>query len=388
MSHLSPGVLQSFIDRELNPSRQAQVQAHLEGCRSCQGQVEQMENRRQQVAQAFMALEADQPASRPAQTGHRVYARLVERIDALEQETKAMSKIRSNLRRIPTQAWAGLAVILILAAALAFPQVRAAADSFLGLFRVQRIQVVQLSNGRLPGELENSSHLESMLTQNVQVVEGGKPQPVVDAAEAAALAGFSVRLPQALDGPLDLSIQPGLKATFFLDLELARAVLQDLEREDIELPADLNGAEITVEIPTSVMAVYGRCKPGEEPQDLDAAEGRSFRCTTLVQLPSPTLTAPPGLDITRVGEAYLQLLGMSRQEAERFSRNVDWSTTFVIPIPRYGTEYRDITIEGVTGTLVQYYDEYLLLWVKDGILYALGGPGNYTTALRIAGSMK
>ena len=43
--------------------------------------------------------------------------------------------------------WTALAVIAVLALALSFPQVRAAANSFLGLFRVEKVTVpVDLSN--------------------------------------------------------------------------------------------------------------------------------------------------------------------------------------------------------------------------------------------------
>ena len=117
------------------------------------------------------------------------------------------------------------------------------------------------------------------------------------------------------------------------------------------------------------------------------------QCTTLMQFPSPEISAPPGLDIAGIGETLLQVLGMSPEEAAQFSRSVDWTTTLIIPIPRYGTEYQDVFVDGVEGTLIMQsirsqFPEYLLIWVKDGIVYALAGPGDTTAALEIAESLE
>lgn len=389
MSHLHLGDLQAFVDGALDHDQQVRVQAHLSQCSTCWSQVELLKSRRQQIQQALAALEPvpktesalfDSQAAQAA-----AQQRLKARLNQLEQEKQPMWQ--KFTRRVSAQAGAGLAIVLLLALALAFPQVRAAADSFLGLFRVQRFQVVQV-NDNIAGGLENSANLEAMFSQNVQITEDGEPQTVQDAAAAAALVGFQVRLPQAVEGPLTLRVQPGGTVTLRLDLELMRAILKDMERQDIQLPDTLDGAVVTVQVPASVIALYGQCGPVQPGQDPDEPQSSGPECTTLVQLPSPTLIAPPELDATQIGEAYLQLLGLSREEAEQFARRVDWSTTFVIPIPRYDTRFRELTVEGVSGTLIEHGQEYLLLWIKDGIVYALSGVGNSFKALRIAQSLE
>jgi hypothetical protein len=82
---------------------------------------------------------------------------------------------------------------------------------------------------------------------------------------------------------------------------------------------------------------------------------------------------------------------MSPDEAAHFSSNIDWTTTLVIPIPLYGTQYKELPVDGVTGTLILTEGEiyqYLLMWVKDGMIYALSGPGDSSTALSIAASIE
>jgi hypothetical protein len=73
---------------------------------------------------------------------------------------------------------------------------------------------------------------------------------------------------------------------------------------------------------------------------------------------------------------------MDPEEAASFARNVDWTTTFVIPIPRYGVEYQEIAVDGVTGVLIENYDA-MLLWVKDGVIYSINGA-NKNRVLNLA----
>jgi hypothetical protein len=105
----------------------------------------------------------------------------------------------------------------------------------------------------------------------------------------------------------------------------------------------------------------------------------------------PTISAPPDLDVAQIGESFLEIIGMSPQEAALFSQTVDWTTTLIIPIPRYSTTYQEVTVDGVTGTLIlqkDYVPKYMLLWVKDGIVYSLSGPGDRSIALSIAATLK
>jgi hypothetical protein len=106
---------------------------------------------------------------------------------------------------------------------------------------------------------------------------------------------------------------------------------------------------------------------------------------------SPTISAPPELDVAQIGSSFLQLIGMSPEEAALFSETVDWTTTLLIPIPRHSTTYQEVTVDGVDATLIlqkDYVPKYMLLWIKDDIVYALSGPGNKSTALGIANSLK
>ena len=296
--------------------------------------------------------------------------------------------------RISRPAWVGLALVAVLAISLAFPPVQAIANSFLKLFRVQQVQVVPVDTERLAGEMKQAARLEGLFSQSVEVEEGGEPIEVSSAEEASARLGMPVRLPAALQEKPEIFVQPGGRVTFTVDLELMRAVMQEMNRGDVSLPDSLDGAVIKLEMPAGVVALYGDCQVDERqmhdpdgPPEIEIPD-----CTSFFQMPSPSVDAPPDLNVTQMGEIYLQVLGMTPEEAARFSSNVDWTSTFVVPVPRYGADYKEVQVDGVTGTLIETSryggQTFLLLWVKDGVVYALGGPGRADDALQIAASLK
>jgi len=387
--HLSEGEIQAYLDQELNPVQHENVEDHLETCTACQEMVETTRVRSQQVGEDLSVL--DYNTAEPPLSAEKARARLSARISDSEQKEGNMWDNFKSL--LPRPAWITLAVIALLVVSLAFAPARAIANTFLGLFRVEQVRVVELSVQNMPGQLGSSSQFEYIMSNDVHIQERGKPQEVSSPEEASALAGIPVRLPTHIEGQETLEVLPGGDVTFNVDLEQIRTVLRDIGRADIELPDSLDGATVFVDIQAGVQAKYGECEFNLEEHLKSHQTARGLDCTTFLQIPSPTVSAPPGLDIVQIGEAFLQVTGMSPEEAADFARSVDWTTTLVIPVPRYGSEHEEVQVDGVTGTLIQQYgykmdDGYILIWVKDGILYALSGPGDSTAALEIASSLK
>ncbi len=378
--HLADGELRALLDGQHPSVRQ---QAHLETCIRCRERLEMLSRRAERVASHLAVLSAP-----PQSTPYLAVIKRLQRRIQLQETIPMWKKLIHPRYRL---AWAVLCLVIILGAMFAIPSVRAIANSFLGLFRVQQLTVVSVDPGDLPERLASSAQFEALLSQELQVETQGEAQTAASAAEAAQLAGMPVRLPALLEEQPELTVEPAARAVFEVDLPRLHAILDELGRSDIRLPADLDGATVTLELPASVIALYGGCKkPAEVPDVDEPVVSNADKCITLMQMPSPSISAPPGLDVAAIGQAYLQFLGMTAEEAAAFSSNVDWTTTLVIPIPRHGTTYRDVVVDGVTGSLIQQEGShyYLLFWVKDGIAYGLSGPGNSADALEIANSLK
>jgi len=395
-THPDDGMLRAHLDRELAASAAAEVAAHLAACPECAARADAMSER---AARVTAHLEALAPAAETAAvtTPEKAHARLAAQENKMATATAPRSEQRSARRR--RALWAGLAAAAAVVALFTIPPLRAIAFGFLGLFRVEQVAVAPVNPSDMPEHLGSSAQLEALLSDQVQVESNGEPAYVVDPGQAAAAAGFDVRLPSLLASPDELAVQPAAHAALRVDLARVRAVLREIDRDAAELPAEIDGAQIEIDIPKSVRACWGDCPeleehaagraPGAEPHDREGA-ARDSQGVILVQLPSPAVTAPPGLPIDRVGAAFLEIMGMPRAEAARFSQNVDWATTLVIPIPRHSSSYQEVTVDGVPGTLIRHSERlsYLLIWAKDGILYSLAGSGEAARGLEIANSLR
>ncbi len=398
-THLNERTLLTLLDNELDPDASQRAIQHLDGCQRCQETLARMQTRRQELQDALAQLTPEGTQTLiPWQSAHMLYKRRLNPSLELEKETPNM--LQKLFARRYRPAWIVLAVVLVLAIALSFAPVRTLANSFLGLFRVQQINVIEVDPGDLPAQLSESTDFQALLSENVTFEDGGEAFSVSSAGEATASLGFSPRLPEQADGAPDLTVTPGGSATFVIDLPRVQALLQAIERSNIELPAELDGATAILEVPANLTAGWGDCKfdieaareSGYDP-DMPGGSYPLSNCTTLVQMLSPTISAPEGLDLQQLGQAYLQVLGMDKEQAEQFASSVDWTTTLVLPVPRYQAQYSKVTVDGVEGVLIQEgeggrQDVYMLAWVKDGVLYALTGPGDVAEALAIGNSLK
>lgn len=388
--HLTDGEIKAYHDSEIRPPDKKRIQLHLDVCQSCQERSDHISTKSVLVTTQVITLTPSPHSdSRPIQE-----ARIQMEKRILEKENNSMfKKIFTTQYRL---AWITLAIVAIIAIAFAFPGVRAAANNFLGSFRVQQFTVVQFDPEDVKNTLGSSSNFEHMLSEDVQIEEKGEPFEVSDAAEASAMAGIPIRLPTDIKESQQITVFPGASVTFNIDLSRVGMLLTEIGQGDIELSPDLDGTQVSMELPTTVVAAYGDCQfnpnTGETMgTDPDNPSSDLSDCTTLHQMVSPTISAPPELDVAQIGTSFLQLIGMSPEEAALFSETVDWTTTLLIPIPRHSTTYQEVTVDGVDATLIlqkDYVPKYMLLWIKDEIVYALSGPGNRSTALGIANSLE
>lgn len=379
MKHPTDGQLRAWIDSEIDAIARERIETHLDRCTRCARRLEQLQA---QSAQASTWLShADPPSARPLLS---VQAARKQFDTFLEKKENTMFKTLFAKRYRP--AWAALGLVLALALAFSFAPVRTLAANLLALFRVQKIEFVQVDPANIPDEdtLETALRtLETMMKDKVNLQVNGDLQEV-DLAAARALPDFKTRFPTALSGEPRVTIRPGIHATMQIDLERVQDMMIELGYGQVDLPQSLDGAEVEIDMGALVTAMYGACGKG----------ATRASCTAFFQMPAPALSAPDELDIDRLGRAYLQLLGLSESEAERFSQRVDWLTTLVVPMPQTSNlSYQDVSVDGGNGTLITSRygkgdNEYLLTWIKDGIVYALTGVGEVDEVIKIGNSMQ
>jgi hypothetical protein len=387
--HPTEGQLRAYLDHELSQAELTRMQAHFDICPSCRQRADSMQARSGQVKTVLATLDPTPAESavltRDAHSHFEAYS-------YVKENTPMFRKLFTPRLRL---VWVALAVIAVLAAALSLPPVRAIANDFLGLFRVQQISAVPFDPLNLPDNFNmDTTSITQMMADNLKTETIGQAKEDVAVDEASSLAGIRVRLPtsQALaDKELKLSVQPGTRLSLKVDLPRIKDLLAEAGYGNIQLPKELDGTTVNAELPMIVTAFYGLYEKGNSTGgDPDSSSNYCIDdCIVLVQLASPTVDTPAGVDLAAIGKAYLRFTGMSEAEAESFSQTVDWTTTLVIPVPNFDT-HETVSVDGVNGMLIQQDEpqKFTLIWVKDGILYALDGYGNRQKALDIANSLK
>jgi len=390
--HLNEGQLRAALDGELD----AEGLMHLKACSDCQARQKALQTQVKLIADQLTFLSSPTKDARlPASTAwHRFNQQKLNRKEIpMYKKLFALPLIRY-----------GLPALLVLTLIIAVPDIRAFASELLNLFRVQQVTVV-------PVDFTGMQQLEGVVGRDISQLisdsitmkkEPGEPVNAASAEEASQLAGFNVRAPEG-QTPSRISVMSGAYFSFTIDRDKAQALLDEAGRSDLFLPEEVDGADVSVNIPSSVSIAFGTCpepsNEGEVEREMEretttsGSPGRVYKdCIILAQIPSPEVSAPASLDIAKLAQLGLEFTGMTAEEAAEFTSTVDWTSTLIVPIPKNAASYEQVTVDGVTGTLIERPSDdapqFALFWVKDGIIYTIGGLGTNTQkALEIANSL-
>jgi anti-sigma factor RsiW len=395
MTCISDGILRARMDGELTELEMKEVDAHLGACPACRKRTETIAAQAEEVRQALTTLT---PLPGEAPTDARLaLARF--RAEHAEARAQAVSWLARLFRKPLRPAWASLGVMALAVACFSFTPARSWAQRILAMLRVEKIAVVPVDLQFLQGPRDAGS-TEKMVGQFISdsivvTMHPGQPQAVADGAQASQLAGFRVRLLAGRPDPPKIKVQGEQAFQMTLNRDRLQSILDGLGRSDLQLPASIDGALLAVHIPKVVLAVYGNCPEHSSRESRTSPQMADWTgCVALAQVPSPTVSVPPELNIQQLAELGLQAAGLSAQDAQTFCQTVDWTSTLVLPIPRDAGSYESVSVDGVQGTLIaeQAWGKrppgYVLLWVKDGIIYSLSGFGSPDQAVPWADSLE
>jgi hypothetical protein len=382
MRHPDEGKLRAFLDGALDAAECEDVRRHLARCARCAERAAVVETRTHRVGTLLAELE-------PQMVQGAISPRLArQRFEAYRQERKERHMARNLFSRRCRPAWAAALLVMAVAVTLTVPPLRSLAGDLLGLFRVQRIEFTPVGEDDWPDEATLQAvapEIERMFAETLMITAQGEQQRVTEAS-ARGRAEFPVRLPAVGGENAQIEWTPPVHILYAVDLPQIQAVFAELGYEDVDLPTSLDGKIVEADFAGILTTHYGAC-------DQDGFEGQD--CITFVQMPSPSASTPDGLDIDQLGRVYLELLGMPVDEATRLSKRIDWTTTLVLPFPHHvNITHETIQVDGVEGTLIHSESgyrptpEYLLTWVKDDIIYAIAGKGDYSEGLAMAASLE
>jgi hypothetical protein len=294
--------------------------------------------------------------------------------------------------------WVAIIAVVLFGGGLIFAPTRRLARRVFESLRVEKVQTVNVNLSNFIGPEANHSlqqMISQMISDKVNVTVNEKAQPAANASTASQLAGFPIKLLGARKDMPNLEVRGEHAFDLKVDRERLQAILNEAGRPDLTLPHAIDGATVAVKIPRTVRARYGTC-PGRPSATANIATPtptsmQYSNCVVLSEGPGPEVDVPPGLDLGKLTEIGLELVGMTPAQAQQFLQTVTWKSVLGVPIPRFMRSYERVKVNGVQGTLLNMAGRrgptYTLVWAKDGMVFSLTGFGDSGSAVALANSV-
>ena len=399
------GALRASIDDAPDGATATALHDHVHACASCSDTVAELQ-RNAELAAPAIALTAPEapPGAAAVEAALARFERRRARLATARAATATAAAPASAgpdpapapipLARPGRPAWLGtrgravaaaLVATLVLTGLVATPDGRAAAASFLGQFRSQRLQAVPLDTGQANqvGDVLTGLVDSGVFTGDPHQVTGlDDPEIAADLAEAGRLAGFAVpavdpsALPRGVERtPSRILVSRALEARITFDRDRALAYLRGHGRPDAQLPERFDGTQLVVRVPTVVVQQFA---------------GRDGGPAVLVGKAGMLgVDTEGGATLEELREVVLGLPGLPAETVAQLRSIGDWRTTLPIPVPTDQVRSRPATVNGADG--LSFADQtgrlHALLWQRDGHIWGVAGVLGADEARDVADSL-
>ena len=296
--------------------------------------------------------------------------------------------------------WGGIGALILIVILSFVSPVRGLAAKFFASLRIPKPQAVSVDVSAFSGANGNRTlqqMISQMISSKTNVTEDEADAAAADKGAAAKLAGFAVTLPAIRKDLPKIIVQGGHAVDMSVDRAKLLTIFDEAGRHDLDLPANLDGTEVTLKTPRSIRAQYGNCPAppntisgqinGPPPPSADNGD-----CLVVTEGPTSIVNSPAGLDVQQLVEIGLELSGMSPNQTKQFLESVDWKSTLSLAMPRFMRSFETVQINGAHGVLVNTLGRrgptYMLIWVRDGMAYSLTGYASASDATALANSFQ
>jgi hypothetical protein len=183
-----------------------------------------------------------------------------------------------------------------------------------------------------------------------------------------------------------VAVRGDAAARLTVDTARLRSLLETLDLRDVEIPAGIDGKVVDVRVPPVVVQSFRRGESEAGPR------------AELLQSKSPEVTLPSGVDLARLGEVGLRIVGLPAHEARRFASTIDWSSTLLVPVPVGAGSFREVQVRGARALFVSMETRaktgapkgtrHVLLWSEGDQVFALAGNIDEVNLLQMANSLQ
>ena len=389
MNCIAEDILRAYHDGEVEAVAVPEIEGHLASCAACVKRLEEIVTTSAGVHSRIASL--DTGSAETSIDPQVALSRFKARHDAPSGSDSFLSRVLARRWR---PAWVlGMASAIILCA-LMFPSGRSLAQRFLATLRIEKVQPVALDFSALDGNRPLGEMLGKMLSEKMVVTADEKLRHVDSGKDASELAGFPVKLFGARADTPKFTVEGHHAFHLTVDRERLQDVVDQAGRPDLLVPATIDGATVSVNVPRAITLEYGECGHGRGDvlENGAVAQAKTVNnCVALIEAPVPQVDVPADLNIQQLAEIGFQLTRMSPTQARDLAQAIDWKSTLVLPIPRMSGTYTPVQVAGVQGTLINTAGHrdphYVLIWVKNGIIYGLVGQGDSSEAVALANTL-
>ena len=370
MRHLSEGTLRRIYDEPL--ALTAADQAHFDGCAECKARFASIAQGAR-AATALLSVPGFTPESAGALKAVRARIRSDEAARPPRWYERWLNQSSPRWRPMATPAIA----VLLAATLVTGLAVTGVAQSLFRIFEPSQLATVQVS----PSDFAGGGVLLDY-GQVKWLPEAPKLQQLSDATAAQTQSGLPVlmpaSLPKGVSGPVSFGVVSHATGSLTFDAERLRASAASKGVHVNPMPSSINGSTLIVNGGPALIEVWGLTANATEAQ-----------APTLViaQTRIPTVDST-GATTAQLEDYLLSQPGVPPDIAAQIRAIKDPSTTLPIPIPKGLATTESVQVNGTSGVLIKAVLGAGVVWVKNGVIYAVGGQQTPDQVLAIATSLK
>ena len=366
MAHLAEGTLRRMVD---DPDAKVGAEAaHLEACHECQARLEAVAEDARSIA---TLLAVDQPRVDVAKAFARV---------SREPAARPALGLRLPILRPATRPTLALVAAVMVAA------IAVVGFAFSGFFfkpATARPVPVSVADVQALSQLADYGTVTWTKPPDFHVVTSAS-----DASAAAA--GLQVptptNLPKGVSKNVTYAAMPQAQAVFTFSAERAAAAAARSGKSLPKMPANMNGATLTVTVGPAVGEVYGNI---DQPNGASNSTEINIPQLVIAKSAAPTATSTQ-VTVKQLEDFILAQPGITPELKKAINAIGDPSTTLLIPVPIGYATSSQVKVQGVDGVALGDNTGVGsgVVWVKDGYVYAVAGSIKQSDAIDIANNLK
>lgn len=372
MKCFETGILQAYIDGELEIDIKKKLENHLAVCQKCKDQLDELKVNDDFVFEKITSYR--QFTFDNAGPSVKTTAAEPKKLPDYSIE-KGAEGFMSKYKKLIVSACS----IALVFTCLSFQPVRAAISNVLSIFRVENIQGIKFTLEDIQKIQKKLNNLESEVDMNKlgKINRTGGEIKQISLEEASKLAGDSSYL---LPGELS-SYTPQISTTapsrleFNLNVDDVNYLLKSFGAQKL-LPESIEDKTFAVNFPRQFNIIY---RIDNKP-------------IGIVRMESPEIEVPDGVNVDEIYDCLVDLPILPDNIKNQLKSIKDWKHTLYVPVVEEKSE--EVDIKGckgylTTGTGTKTKQSYSsLIWYNNGIIYGIHGDIGKTGIINIAKSIR